>query len=122
MADDDKKTPLQRAFEEMDEDNSGTLDREEARSLCEMASKSKSKFTVCCSILFEYWYLRAVLSTQAKVVAGVLGEPGLVVGVLHALHCGLQYALFCASVRAGAGRRPCLPVPSCDGLGHRGRM
>ena len=37
MADDDKKTPLQRAFEEMDEDNSGTLDREEVRSLCEMA-------------------------------------------------------------------------------------
>ena len=75
------------------------------------------------SILFEYlraartvsaplptdsptwWDARAaVLSTQAKVVAGVLGEPGLVVGVLHALHCGLQYALFCASVRAGAGR------------------
>ena len=37
MADDDNKTPLQRAFEEMDEDNSGTLDREEVRSLCEMA-------------------------------------------------------------------------------------
>ena len=36
MADDDNKTPLQRAFEEMDEDNSGTLDCE-VRSLCEMA-------------------------------------------------------------------------------------
>jgi len=39
----EKKTPLQEAFEQIDEDNSGTLDREEVRSLVEMAGKTFSE-------------------------------------------------------------------------------
>merc|ERR1719223_1020173 len=37
---DEKKTPLQEAFEQIDEDGSGTLDREEVRSLVEMAGQT----------------------------------------------------------------------------------